>query len=77
MASAKKIAELREYPDAWAPFAEKLNEAIREINAQSPIAGVGMAITRTDNGTRYDISGLSATGVCEGDDTITITIQGQ
>lgn len=77
MASTKKIEELREYPDAWAPYAEKLNEVIRRFNASIPIEGVGMSITETANGTRYDISGLSATGECNDDGTMDITIEGQ
>lgn len=77
MASTKKIAELRDYPDAWAPFAEKLNEVIREMNSSIPIEGVGMSITKTDGGTRYDVSRLSASGTCNGDGTMDITIEGQ
>lgn len=77
MASTKKIEELREYPDAWAPYAEKLNEVIQRMNAAIPIEGVGMSITETENGTRYDISGLSASGTCNGDGTMDIKIEGQ
>lgn len=70
----KKIEKLTVWPDAFDAFAQKLNEVIDAYNREIPIEGAGMKITDTDNGRRFEISSLTASGVCNEDGTITITI---
>jgi hypothetical protein len=43
---------------------EAQNRADTAAEASALIEGTGIKLTRTENGTRIDISGLTATGTC-------------
>jgi hypothetical protein len=69
----KKIEPLGRVPRAFKAIADKVNELVAAQNRAQLIAGDGISITETDAGTRIDLS-ISVSGVCNGDSTITITV---
>lgn len=59
-----QIEKIKDSPEAFAAFAEKLNEIITEMNARDMEAGPGLSLIRSDKKTIIGIGSLTGTLTC-------------